>query len=127
MSNNLIDEATIRKFLTALHAHAGRALGDTEGVLHLSTLLPDAGSLCTRPFQVGDVEGMTQTAVAAAEVLAGTCLSGAHCHARATWRAWPGGCYACGVCPCRRSRQRHRKGRPCAQWGCVCDYRDKPQ
>ena len=65
--SNLVDETTIRKFVTALHAHASAALGDTGDLLHLSTLLPDAGSLCTQAFEIGDVEGMVKAAVTAAE------------------------------------------------------------
>jgi hypothetical protein len=66
---NLVDTDTIRQFLATLHTRAASALEGVEppGVLHLCTLLPEDRTLCTQAFLLGDVEAMTETAIAAAE------------------------------------------------------------
>ena len=64
---NLIDETTIRQFLDLLHTRAEIALeGAPPGVLQLCTLIPD-GSISAQPFCVGDVDAMTEAAIANAK------------------------------------------------------------
>jgi hypothetical protein len=69
MSNNLIDETAVHKFLQLLHAHAAAALGEaaSRGVLHLCALAPDEQAMATRAFSVGDVARMAEAAVLAAK------------------------------------------------------------
>ena len=61
---DLIDEATIRKFLEALHTRAAGALDgvDPPGVLNLCNQLPD-DRMYTQPFELGDVDGMVEAAI----------------------------------------------------------------
>jgi uncharacterized protein DUF3631 len=66
MPSNLIDAPTIRKFLELLHARAAAALVDAPpGVLLLCSLIPD-GQMSAQAFCVGDVDAMTQAAIASA-------------------------------------------------------------
>jgi hypothetical protein len=69
MSNNLVDETTVHKFLQLLHAHAAAALGEaaSRGVLHLCTLAPDEQAMATRAFSIGDVARMVEAALLAAK------------------------------------------------------------
>ena len=69
MTNSLIDEATIRKFVGVLHARAAAALADAgdPGVLHLCSMGPDDKVMCTVAISVGNVERMLELAVSNAE------------------------------------------------------------
>jgi len=61
-----VDEATVHKFVSLIHEQAARALNGVErpGYLQLTRLHPmDEKPVPTR-FQIGDVDGMVQQAIA---------------------------------------------------------------
>jgi hypothetical protein len=64
--HDLIDAATVRKFLELLHTRAAAALRDVRrhGVLHLVSIAPDDRGMSVSPFDVGDVANMTEAALA---------------------------------------------------------------
>src|SRR6478672_2494925 len=64
-----VDEETVRKFVSLIHEHAARALNGIErpGVLQLTRLYPLDNKLVPTRFRIGDVDGMTQQAIADAK------------------------------------------------------------
>jgi hypothetical protein len=66
MSNaDLIDEPTVREFVTLLHNRAAGALSHVRrpGVLQLVSIAPDDRGMSVSPFAIGDVEHMTEAAL----------------------------------------------------------------
>ena len=62
---DLIDAATVRKFLDLLHTKAAAALRDVRhhGVLHLVSMAPDDRGMSVSSFNIGDVDHMLETAL----------------------------------------------------------------
>jgi hypothetical protein len=62
---DLIDPATIRKFLQVLHDRAAAALSHVRrpGVLQLVSIAPDDKGMSVSPFVVGDVDKMVEAAL----------------------------------------------------------------
>src|SRR4051794_3936612 len=63
------DEATVRTFLDIIHQQAARALEDFDqrGSLQLVCIDPSSGVTAWTRFEIGDVDGMVQAALAAAD------------------------------------------------------------
>ncbi|MBR1211332.1 DNA-primase RepB domain-containing protein [Bradyrhizobium sp. JYMT SZCCT0180] len=61
-----VDEATVHKFVSLIHEQAARALRDVArpGFLQLTRLHPLDNKLVPTRFQIGDVDGMVQQAIA---------------------------------------------------------------
>jgi hypothetical protein len=62
---DLIDEFTVRKFLTLLHSRAAAALSHVRrpGVLQLVSIAPDDHGMSISPFAIGDIESMLEAAL----------------------------------------------------------------
>jgi hypothetical protein len=68
--SDLIDEATVRKFVRLLHTRAAAALSHISrpGVLQIVCVSPDdARGITISPFNIGDVDSMVETVLIAAK------------------------------------------------------------
>jgi hypothetical protein len=63
---DLVDAATVRKFLELLHGCAASALSGLRppGLLHLVSMAPDDRGMSLSPFNIGDVDQMLEAALA---------------------------------------------------------------
>jgi hypothetical protein len=68
-TTNLIDPATVRKFLAVVHERAAAATAhvDRPSVLHLVARAPDDRGMSCSAFLVGDIEHMLEAALIDAE------------------------------------------------------------
>ncbi len=65
MDTDLIDPATVRKFLGLLHERAAAALSHMRrpGVIQLVSIAPDDRGMSISPFAIGDVDSMLEAAL----------------------------------------------------------------
>ncbi|MCW6512510.1 DEAD/DEAH box helicase [Lichenifustis flavocetrariae] len=91
-SNIVIDTVAVRKFVALLHAAAAHALEGSRdpGMLQIVRIHPNVGGTMTSRFAIGDVDLMTEDAIAAAKSGFNTYTEGRTVEARTSGRGKAG-------------------------------------